>query len=351
MLTKYYPCAVRGQDGRHLWKLLVSVTLAILLFAVFLWTAPLGQVGTALLEVKVTWVVASIAVALLTYAVRALRWGLILRPVGKAGTANLLGCTAAGFATSTVLPARAGEIVRPLLLTARTGLPAAGTLASILTERLLDGAAVLILFASGVLFAQSSLNPGSIHLLRDAAVVTTAGLAVAIALVLFLLSHRTGTVRRLASLVPVRFRTRTESFLHHLLDGLEVLRSPVRLLEITLWSLGLWVIIGLQLVLLARAFNLPMGLGQAFVVAAVSVIGLAVPAPAGVGGFHWAIRVGLTQFMSVNVPTATAFALVHHAICFFPITVIGLTYLGGVGLSLGRVRALQANVPPGTEAG
>jgi uncharacterized protein (TIRG00374 family) len=328
----------------------VSVTLAVLLFAVFLWTAPLAQVGTALLEVKVVWVLASVAVALATYALRALRWGLILRPVGRAGTANLLGCTAAGFATSTVLPARAGEVVRPLLLTARTGLPAAATLASILTERLLDGASVLILFATGVLFAQSTLNPGSVSLLRDAAVLTTAGLAVAIALVLFLLAHRTGTVRRVASLAPARFRTRAESFLHHLLDGLEVLRSPVRLFEITLWSLGLWVVIGLQLVLLARAFGLPMSLSQAFVVVAVSVIGLAVPAPAGVGGFHWAIRVGLTQFMSVDVPTATAYALVHHAICFFPITVIGLGYLGGVGLSLGRVRALQADVPPEAEA-
>jgi uncharacterized membrane protein YbhN (UPF0104 family) len=110
------------------------------------------------------------------------------------------------------------------------------------------------------------------------------------------------------------------------------------------------VVIGWQLVLLAKAFDVPMNLGQSFVVLAVAVIGLAVPAPAGVGGFHWAIRVGLTQFMSVGVPTATAFALLHHAICFFPITVLGLAYLAGVGLSLGRVRALQGEAQPDAEA-
>jgi hypothetical protein len=54
--------------------------------------------------------------------------------------------------------------------------------------------------------------------------------------------------------------------------------------------------------------------------------------------------------MSVGVPTATAFALLHHAICFFPITVLGLGYLAGVGLSLGRVRALQADAAPDGEA-
>ncbi|MDD5562233.1 MAG: lysylphosphatidylglycerol synthase transmembrane domain-containing protein [Thermoanaerobaculaceae bacterium] len=336
-----------GNAGRHVWKIAASIALAVVLFGVFLWTAPLGQVGQALTKVKVGWLAASLTVALLTYALRALRWGLILRPVGRAGTANLLGCTAAGFATSTVLPLRAGEIVRPLLLSARTGMPAAATLASILTERLLDGATVLLLFAAGVVFARDGLNPKNLNMLRDAAVLTTAGLAAAVVLVWFLLRRRDATVRRIASWAPERFRVRVATFFRHVLDGLEVLRSPRRLAEIAIWSLGLWIAIGWQLVLLARAFGFPMSFGEAFVVVAVSVIGLAVPAPAGVGGFHWAIRFGLTQLMSVGVPTATAFALVHHAICFFPITVLGLGYLGAVGLSVGRVRALGAEAGPG----
>ena len=340
-----------GRTGPHLWKVLASVALAVVLFAVFLWTAPLAQVGEALTHVKVAWLLASLAVALLTYALRALRWGLILRPVGRAGTGNLLGCTAAGFATSTVLPLRAGEIVRPLLLTARTGLPAAATLASILTERLLDGASVLLLFGFGVATAQAGLNPRNLGLLRDTAMLTTAGLVAAVVLVWFLLRRREATVRRVASWAPERFRDRVAGFFRHVLDGLEVLRRPRRLAEIAVWSLGLWVAIGWQLVLLARAFGFPMSFGEAFVVVAVSVIGLAVPAPAGVGGFHWAIRFGLTQLMSVGVPTATAFALVHHAICFFPITVLGLAYLGSVGLSLGRVRALGGAARPDAEAG
>jgi hypothetical protein len=341
---------VGNVGGGHLWKVLASVMLAALLFAVFLWTAPLGEVGRNLAQVKLGWVLASVAVALGTYALRALRWGLILRPVGRAGTANLLGCTAAGFATSTVLPARAGEIVRPLLLTARTGMPAAATLASILTERLLDGATVLLLFGAGVLFVAGSLNPASLPLLRDTALLTTAGLAAAVALIWFLLRRREATVRRVASWLPERLHDRAVSFLHHLLDGLEVLRTPRRLFEIAVWSLGLWIVIGWQLVLLGKAFGLELSLGQAFVVVAVSVIGIAVPAPAGVGGFHWAIRFGLTQLIGVDVSTSTAFALLHHAICFFPITVLGLGYLAAVGMSLGKVRTMEAKASPDPEA-
>ncbi len=332
--------------GPHLWKVGASVLLAATLFAVFLWTAPLREVGTTLRHVRLGWVLASVAVALATYALRALRWGLILRPVGRAGTANVIGCTAAGFATSTVLPARAGEIVRPLLLSARTGMPAAATLASILTERLLDGASVLLLFGTGALVVSGGLNPASLPLLRDAALLSSAALAAAVVLVAFLLRRREATVRRVASWAPERFRERAVSFLHHLLDGLEVLRTPRRLLEIGAWSLGLWVVIGWQLVLLGKAFGLDLTLGQAFVVVAVSVIGLAVPAPAGVGGFHWAIRFGLNQLVGVDVSTSTAFALIHHAICFFPITVLGLGYLAAVGVSLGRVRSLETGARP-----
>jgi len=316
------------------------------LFAYFLSRAHLAQVGRTLAEVRLAWVGAALIAALGTYVVRSLRWGLILRPVGTASASKLVGCTAAGFATSTILPARAGEVVRPLLLTARTGLPAAATLASILTERLLDGATVLVLFAAGVSLSPGAFNPANLAALRDAAVVTSIFLAGSIALVWFLLRRRDATVGRLARTVPERFRERAHSFLSHLLDGLEVLRRPVRLAEIAAWSVGLWLLIGVQLVLLAKAFAFSLTLDQAFVVVAVSVVGLAVPTPAGVGGFHAAIQFGLARLVGVDVASATAYALLHHAICFFPITAIGLAYLGSVGFSLGRVRALEEQVQP-----
>ncbi|NCO69051.1 MAG: hypothetical protein GW878_00800, partial [Acidobacteria bacterium] len=143
-------------------------------------------------------------------------------------------------------------------------------------------------------------------------------------------------------LVPARFHVRVAPFLAHLLDGLEVLRSPRGLAEVAAWSGALWFVIGLQLVALARAFAMNMTLAGSFVTVAISVIGLAVPTPAGVGGFHAAVQFALVQILGVDVTTATAYALLHHAICFVPITFIGLAYIGAAGLSLGRVRVLDS---------
>jgi glycosyltransferase 2 family protein len=339
---------VSTTNSSHTWKIVVSVVLAGVLFGYFLWRAPLAEVGLALAHVNPWWAGAALLAAASTYILRALRWGLILRPVGKAPAGKLIGATAAGFATSTLLPARAGEVVRPLLLSAQTGLPAAATLASILTERLFDGASILVLFAAGVLGTGKELGATHLPLLQRAALLTTASLVVATVLAVFLLRRRDLTVRLLTRPLPARFRARGETFLHHVLDGLEVLRNPLRLLEIVAWSLGMWLIIAWQVVLLARAFAISLTLYQSFIVIAVSVIGLAVPTPAGVGGFHAAIQFALTQLLGVEIATATAFALLHHAICFFPVTVAGLAYLATVGLSLSRVRNLQpdAAAPP-----
>lgn len=332
---------MRAPNSPRWWHVAASIALAAALFAYFLSRVPLSEVAATLGAVKVGWLLASVAASLASYAVRGLRWGVILEPLGSVGNVDLLGCTAAGFATSSILPARAGEVIRPLLLSARTGLPAAGTVASILTERLADLATVLLLFGIGVPFARHELLAGAVAPLREAAALATIGFVGFALAVVLLLRRRESAVRWSVRLVPDRFKTRAESFLRHLLDGLEAVRSPRRLLRLALWSVGVWGLATLQVVFLARAFGHPLSVAASAVFMVVSGLGLAVPTPAGVGGFHAAIQFTLIHLFGVDAATATGFALLHHAVCFLPITVIGLTFVAVVGFSLGRLRALE----------
>lgn len=323
-------------------KVVVSILLAIALLAFFLWRAPLAEVGATLARVRAGWVAVAIALALASYALRAVRWGAILKPIGAAPATVLLGCTAAGFATSTILPGRLGELVRPLLLARRTGLPAAGALASILTERLIDLATLLAVFAAGVMFASDRLAPAAAPALRHTAALAAIGLAAAFALVLLLLHVRASAVPRLAQLAPTRWRERAERFLNHLLDGLEAVRSARRLAVLTAWSVAVWGTAILQIDALARGFGLSLGFAASAVLIGVSVIGLAVPTPAGVGSFHAAIQFALATLLGADLADATAFAIVHHAVCFFPITLAGLGYMAAVGLRPSSAATLAA---------
>ncbi len=69
-----------------------------------------------------------------------------------------------GFAASAVLPARAGEVIRPYLLARREGLSATATFATIIVERILDLVAVLMLLATFLIWFDPGMEA------RDSAV-------------------------------------------------------------------------------------------------------------------------------------------------------------------------------------
>ncbi len=329
-------------------RTVASLGLAVALFAYFFRRAPLDQVVAALAGVHLPSLVAAVACALLSYALRALRWGLILRPAGRAPTLPLLGSTAAGFAVSTVLPARAGEVVRPLLLASRSRLPAAATLASIATERLLDLASVLALFAVGVVLARHSLLASALPALGRAAGVAALALALGIGLVAALVRKEATVVSLLTARLPGRVRTRAARVLAHLVAGIVAVREPRTLAELLVSSFCVWMPVCWQLQWTGRAFHLHFSLAATFVVLGVSVLGLAVPTPGGVGAFHAAVQFALTAILGIDLEIATAFALVHHAVCFFPITALGLAYLAASGASWRRAAVGAGN---GTEGG
>ena len=95
------------------------------------------------------WLALSLASMVVNLAIRSLRWQYLLDPLGGAAFANAFRATAIGFAASAVLPARAGEVIRPYFLSRHGAARAAtGAFATIILERLLDVVTVLMLLAS-----------------------------------------------------------------------------------------------------------------------------------------------------------------------------------------------------------
>jgi len=128
------------------------------------------------------------------------------------------------------------------------------------------------------------------------------------------------------------WRQPAANFLEHFLDGLRVLQRPRDLLITTLASLVMWYVIFWQVQLTLLAFDVHVPLRAAFLIVTLTVIGLAVPTPGGVGGFHKASQIGLTMFFGIGLNRATAIAIAYHAVCFLPITVIGLLCLPLLGV-------------------
>jgi hypothetical protein len=77
---------------------------------------------------------------------------------------------------------------------------------------------------------------------------------------------------------------------------------------------------------------------------ALLVIGIAVPTPGGIGGFHEAYRIGMTTFFGASNDAAVGAAIVLHAIGFVPVTIVGAIFMVRDGLSLAGLRHLAGAV-------
>ena len=118
-------------------RTLLIAILSLGLLWLFLRGAHLDQVWGEIRQAEGWWIALSLATTVGNMVIRAVRWQYLLAPIGHARFRPAFRTTMIGFAASTVLPARAGEIIRPYLLARQEGLSGTATFATVVVERLL----------------------------------------------------------------------------------------------------------------------------------------------------------------------------------------------------------------------
>jgi glycosyltransferase 2 family protein len=311
-------------------RTVVVVGLAVGLLAVFLRNADLGRVWASVTSARADYLLLALLVTSGTFIVRAERWQYLLEPLGRTRFATCLRTTVIGFAASALLPARAGEVIRPYLLARREGLSATATFATILVERILDLLAVLLLMAAFLIWFDPGLEA------RDSAVfqairfggLLMAPIAMATLMVMFLMAGHPerlhGWLIKAEAVLPARLARMIAKFAQTFAEGFAVVRSPQRLVAALAWSLVLWVAIAAGIWSVSVAF------------------GVAMPTPGGVGGFHEAYRIGATAFFGADNDIAVGAAIVLHAFSVGPVTIAGLIFILQDGLKITSIASGEA---------
>lgn len=324
------------------------LVLTIGLLAFFLYGVDFGSVWDATRQADARLLVAGIVVTMLTYVLRAFRWQYLLAPIGPTRFSTAFRTTVIGFAASFLLPARPGEVLRPYLLARHEGLPPTAAFATIILERLLDLVTVLLLFGVFVLV----VDPASLSAEPDLyARVKTGGLLAAAASVMglavfFVLAGRPERLGawalRIERVLPVKLARAVAGFVETFAEGLAVMRQPGRLLVSLILSFPLWLSIALGIWVASRAFHMTFGYLGSFLVMTLLVVGVAVPTPGQIGGFHAMYKVAVMNFYGVPEATAVGAAIVLHAISFVPVTLLGLVFMAREGLTLGRMKRMAS---------
>jgi uncharacterized protein (TIRG00374 family) len=337
-------------------RLAVGAVLGLGLLALFLHGLDFKGLRAAFGAADARYLAGIVLATVAGYLARAWRWARLLSPVARAPYGRLISATLIGFMTGLIIP-RAGEVVRPYLIARRHAVPTAAAFASIIVERLLDLITVLFLFGLYlyVLPAPAAQVPGPLlgRLKAGGAVV---GALTVVALAALLALHLRGE-RALVLLdallrpLPARVARGVSQAARSFAGGLAVLHSPPSLfLILAAQSLLVWLPIALGVHWANRAFGLDLPFHAAFLILGFLTVGVAVPTPGMVGGFHESYLLALTQAFGVDRETAAAAGIASHAFTNIPVLVLGLLCLWREGLTLGGVARISAGDAGATDA-
>src|SRR5215210_2701979 len=272
-----------------------------------------GQIGA---------LIGAIALYAVNTLVRSERWHRLLVDDGaRPSRVDSYALTTIGYAVNNVLPARAGDAARIVLLAPRAQASRRTVLGTIVAERLLDVGVILVLFLVVGYAVLGEVGAGSVEWIALATAAVAAGVAVAIVL--------------------VRRNERIHDFVAPMLSSTARLlsRHGAQLVAMTfaIWIIeaGAWIAVGgsvgfgmsflegLYLVALASVFALiPSGPGYAGTQDAATVIGIK--------------AIGGTSATAVSYLVMLRFALL------VPITVVGFAILIARYGGLARLRTARA---------
>ncbi len=316
---------------RYLIGAIVGLALLAWVLRGFDW----GEMGQAVRSADYVWLLPAGAAMLGMFALRALRWRILLRSLGNIEFSDLWSGVLIGYFGNFALTANAGELIRAFVLGRRTGFSKSAILASIVVEKTLD---IIVLLLFLLVLSIALPLPPWVELM-----ILLAGLMfVAACLVLFFLSRwETQTAAWISGLVgrvSASLAARVKRFMHAFVTGL---RGQGRAVIGAIALTGLvWPCLAISFFFIGRSLGLSVAAQAYLLLVALITLGAIIPTlPGQVGTTEFLIVGGLAVF-AVGKEPALTFAILLRLVRLLPLG-LGYTSLLRAGLKLSDVGAIQ----------
>jgi uncharacterized protein (TIRG00374 family) len=277
-------------------------------------------------------VLVCLATQVLCQLLRLLRWGLMLRRLGDISWRRVFAIGSVGTPAVSLLPARIGELVRPVLVAEESQIDFGRASATVVTERLVDGGLMSLVFL-GLLSLQGKEH-ASAGLLVSGLAFSTLFLLAGIALWLGF-RYRENVLRLIGSLTRVtpgvaRLASRVFAGFAAALQPIVSRRVFVPYLGL---SLLLWATEAISIYSLFGVTGQSFPLSASIVVLIAIVVGTLIPSgPAHFGIFEYSVVVGLS-FFDPPIGAAAFFGALLHLL-----QIVVLLVFAWLGLWLGNIR-------------
>jgi len=283
------------------------------------------------------WLLPGVGVYFIGVWVRAWRWHYLLRPLKPISTRTMFPIVAIGYMGNNIYPARAGEVLRAVVLKRREEVPISASLATIIVERVYDGVVMLaFVFLNLPELARLTADSGFVGNIQNLALWGAAAfigvLAAFLLAAMFPQKAEIILTALITRLIPARFQEKILGFGLKFLGGLESLRSPREALMVFLTSVVIWLLETGKYWFVMHAFNFQVSFFALMLMNGIVNLATTIPsAPGYVGTFD---APGIAVLKAYGVPQAIAagYTLVLHVALWFPITVLGAYYMAREGI-------------------
>jgi uncharacterized protein (TIRG00374 family) len=308
---------------RHGLKILItagSIALAAVLLYYSLRGIEWRRVGLILASAHLSKVALYSLLSSVALALRAYRWRILLRAAGDVRISTAFWATAAGYFGNNFLPARAGEVVRTMMISARSGLGKAFVLTTALAERMADAVALVTISALVLLTLPS--QPGW---LADAAkpfAIAGIGAVVAIAVLPWLEPFALRLLSRMP--LPEGLSKTLAKLIGQIVHGIRSFHNPGRIAGFLSLTVVIWCIDATGAIFVGRAMGLTLSIPIAFLLITGLGLGSALPSTPGYVGIYQFVAVSVLTPFGVARTDAIAYILLLQASSYVVVTFWGL---------------------------
>lgn len=319
---------------------LLGFAFSVFFIVVLLRSLRWQEIGRSFRAADVAPLLVAGGMLVLIYGLLALRWRVLLG-AEKATLRDTFTALNIGACCNVVLPVRGGDVVRTLLLGRQAGLPASYVFASVLLEKLLDVAALIVLATTAVFVVPLPRWFETMLLLASAVVGT--GIVGCVAIRHSHLHTVPAPIRRF---LPAPMVLRAEGLLVAFHAGLRPLDNVRVMAQSVGLSFAVWLGISFVSFFTGLALHLPaLTLAEMVIATAVISLGQVIPSsPGAIGTYEFLGVVALALFGRAQEP-ALEFAIALHLLSIVVQVALGAASMAHLGLSPRHAVRLSAATP------
>lgn len=285
------------------------------------------KIKLSLAKANYFWVLIAVVFGILAYWFRAIRWNILLEPLGyKISNSNALWTISFGYLMNLTIP-RSGEVARSTALYGVEGVPVDKSFGTIILERIIDLVCMMVFLGLTLVFkydAIAGFYKNSNISINSYWILAAIFLLIVGIFVFFKFKNQFRKYSILSKIID---------FIDGIFHGLTSIFKLKQNGKFILYTALIWICyyLAAYVVCFALPETSDFSFADGFFIIVVGTLGMMVPASGGIGAFHFALKLGISAlFLSMGksasegAEVGLSYAFISHTMQIVIMLVMGL---------------------------